>query len=368
METEKSGDTSALIDFVTSTYGQSPISLPVKPEHLDPFYAGAIPPVVALPDGMRLHALKEFADAFRTRPGLISDRAVVTQAESLVDYVNRFKLAESALFLTDNPTEPALTAIIDYHGATAPALPANCKHTVRYAFPLTDQWKAWMKVTIASSDPRTLLSQEDFANFMEDHQNDIENPPADWLMLTGDTLAVVLDLLNLHDDKAPKDEEGNYIDTAQALVDASDPQDQDEDRYVPRSALYKLRQKRFGNVVRMTKLAQGVSLSQGSRVTQNINIRTGERELFFKEENSTHDGSGRKVTVPEMFFINIPVFEGDEPRLLPVRVFYRAGGGSLRWGLQLIDPNRMLRRAVGAVGRQVAEDTSLPLYFGKATT
>ena len=42
--------------------------------------------------------------------------AELTTVVSLINYANRFKLADSAVFANDDPEKPSLLAVIDFHG------------------------------------------------------------------------------------------------------------------------------------------------------------------------------------------------------------------------------------------------------------
>jgi hypothetical protein len=68
--------------------------------------------------------------------------------------------------------------------------------------------------------------------------------------------------------------------------------------------------------------------------------------------------------VPEIFLIDIPLFDGEARRLLPVRLFYRKHGSGIKWAIQLVDYQRMVKEAVADAATSVAAQTGIPLFQG----
>lgn len=313
--------------------------------------------VAEISTGRTLVSTKNLIDEYRTQPERLRATAKLHTLASLIDYAKRFKKLESALHAS--LFEPyRLTAKIDYHGMGADAAPSFNTHSAVYDFPLSEPMQAWMKVANGK-----LINQEEFAHFLEDREIDIHNPPADWMMLEASQLQLMLDLLNLRDDISPVDPKtGLYIGPDGKLL--ADEAPEPEEGYIPRKAVYKLRRKKFATSLHMERFAQGIEITNNQHAAQSYDKKSGQRSVIFKEDHT--DSEGREVKVPDMFLINIPVFEGGVRHLLPVRLYYRLNSksGSITWGMQLIDPNRMIRIAVETAARQAAEETALPLFFG----
>lgn len=353
-------DAGAIIEFASELC--RPAILPTRDEGWDERLA-----LVAKPNGQELVDLKPFLDKLRVAPERIEAAALTTTVGSFIDYVNRFKIADSAVFLKDDPLKSSLLGVIDFHGGSPDqtvtavhvsstdstpgswATPRFGAHTVRYEFPLADQFKAWSEIY---GKP---LSHEDMATFLAERQYDIANPPLDWMMVDAETVKLILHLLNIGDDQ------GDVNDTAPHV----EPADDGEDRYIPRSALYKLRQIRFGSVHRLIQMARTIEISAQQRSVEGYNPRTGERTVKFEEEHDTRDKAGRQVIVPDAFLLRIPVFEGETPQLLPVRLQYRrAPGGGIKWFMTLVEWRRAVRFAVKTEADRVASETGLPLFCG----
>jgi Uncharacterized conserved protein (DUF2303) len=318
--------------------------------------------LVALPKGLELKDLSPFIEKYLHRPIRIREHAQLDTLDSLVDYANRFKTPVSALFADAT----SLTAAIDWHGQGPEALPDFVTHRAVYGFPLSSQFLAWHEATKLSLDPQGMMDQATFATFLEDHIWDIDNPPVDWMMLPREQLDLLLELLNLRDDVGERDAAGNYILPEVGADRDPDALDDDEDavRYVPRAALYKLRQLKVGTTERIAQLAQGIEISVDQKVVSRYDPRSGMKELSFSED---HTGSnGRKVRVPQLLLLNIPVFDRGKPHLLPVRLFYRIRGGRVFWGVELMKTSDLIRRAIETAARDAATRTGLPLFFGNA--
>lgn len=305
--------------------------------------------LAVMPEGKKVVDLQPFLNALRDAPRRIETAAKATTVTSFIDYVNRFKTADSAIFAIDSPQRPSLLSIIDFHGQGSEAVPRFGVHTVRYEFPISEQIRAWSAISGQA------MSHADMATFITDRQYDIANPPLDWMQVRPETIALLTHLLNLGDDEGQIDD---------AAVDEPPPDD-GEDRYVPRSALYKLRQIRFGSAQRLIQLARTVEVAVNAKAVEGYNPKTGERTVTFTEEHQTHDKDGRKVIVPDAFLLRAPVFEGETEQLVPVRLQYRRKGGSLSWFMTLVAWERVVRFAVKAEADRVKAATDLPVFYGQ---
>ena len=95
-----------------------------------------------------LHAIAE-----RVKPFHRKGTARLETLASLVDWANRFKGDTSALFANPDMTAPSLTCIADYHDQGPGTIDPNsgdgtarhCHHRGLYKFPLSEEWKTWMK-------------------------------------------------------------------------------------------------------------------------------------------------------------------------------------------------------------------------------
>ncbi len=258
-------------------------------------------------DKVGAHALPASAfDAYRTQPVRRKGTATLLDLTSLIAHVERFKDSDTLIFAQDNRQAPSLTAVLDYHKAGAASDPRFGEHRAKFAFPLSDEWKAWV-----GSDKKP-MSMADFAAFLEDRIIDVLDDPSD-------------------------------------LPD-------DMQRFVKAIG---------GNIASPTKLmeiAVGLKVHEKSNVGETVNLASGEGEISFV---STHtDGSGKPLKVPNLFLIGIPVFKNDASYRIAVRLRYRKRDGGLLFWYELWRQEPVFDFAFGEALDRVRKETGLPVLLG----
>lgn len=121
-----------------------------------------------VPDG---YAAKDVTDPhglYPRKPSYIKQRVEVQTLDSLVEYVNAFKTADTKLFA--DMMGNSITAVIDYHHNDGKA--ENAAHIVTMALPYSEEWKLWTAI-----DDK-LQGQLEFARFLEENHPDIAQPNA----------------------------------------------------------------------------------------------------------------------------------------------------------------------------------------------
>ncbi|MBB3996909.1 DUF2303 family protein [Aureimonas pseudogalii] len=257
-------------------------------------------------DEPRLVSVKAFADEWRTHPPFRIGQARALTLESFIALVNRQKEADSAIFCDSDWRKPAMTAVIDYHASDddrdATEIGAG-KHRVHYAFPLSEEWKGWIK---GDGVP---MSQQDFAEMIEDRIGDLVAPEDAW--------------------------------AARAERDF---------------------QTRIANPAQMLTLSRGLEVNVEARVKESKVLQSGEGSLVFEETHK--DSSGAAIKVPGLFMLRIaPFFMGD-PVEIPVRLRYRVRAGAIIWIYQIYRPDQSITEAVRAAMQDVRAKTELPVFEG----
>ncbi|MDX0213115.1 DUF2303 family protein [Sinorhizobium meliloti] len=242
-------------------------------------------------------------ERFREHPRRKSGTAKVATLESLISLIDRHKTEHSAIFAETNWEKPSITAVFDYHEAKNGGLADNGKHRAHYEFPLSEEWKARVKI---NGKP---LEQVEFAEFIEDHIAELSAP----------------------DSFEAEDFRG-----------------------------------KFGFKVaypnELVALSRGLQVHAETRVKNNVVLQSGEGEITWDEEH--RDAQGNKLTVPGMFILSIaPFFMGD-PTRIPVRLRYRVSGGKVLWICQLYRPDVHITQQVMRDLERVANETELPHFQG----
>jgi uncharacterized protein YfdQ (DUF2303 family) len=133
----------------------------------------------------------EVTDAYGlklTKPRYIRQTVTIETADSLVDYVKRFKGPDTVLFAEIAANR--IVALIDYHPAVLPPggpetrsdTAAHVAHRAKMELPFSEEWALWTKIS------GKLMPQLEFARFVEENAADIRAPDG------GELLDAVRDL------------------------------------------------------------------------------------------------------------------------------------------------------------------------------
>lgn len=249
-------------------------------------------------------------DEYRLNPRTREGSATLTSIESLIDHVNRFKDADSALFAVDDRANPSITAVLDYHRAGAAAEPRFGRHRSLFQFPLSDEWKAWTK-----SDGET-FSMGEFAAFLEDRIID------------------VLDLIP-GEDSLPEDMQ-RFVNTVGGSI---------------------------ASPSKLIELSVGLKVNEQSAVKEAINLSSGEAQVQFIAQHV--DDAGQPLRVPGLFLIGIPVFRHGPHYRIAARLRYRKTPVGLVFFYQLWRADRVFDHSFREACERVRVETDLPMLFGK---
>lgn len=273
--------------------------------------------IASVPTGRKLESLLKFEDERLDAPRRFKGTATVNDLGSFVALTNRGKADNSVLFAIKNPERTAcsLTAVLNYNegqDGPEPGEPRFGDHRIVYAFPLSDEWKAWHKSNGAK------MSQADFAEFIEDRVADLIEPP---------DMAV----------------DGPDVDSTIELA-------------------RKLGGK-FGSPSRLVELSRGMKVNADVRVAGAVNLSSGEGQIQFEETHK--DGQGAPLTVPQLFLVAIPVFDAGPLYRIAVRLRYRLSQGSVVWFYELYRPEKSFDHAFAEACEYAEEKTELRLFQGK---
>jgi uncharacterized protein YfdQ (DUF2303 family) len=289
--TKSESDLSALLTFAKST-------LAVSQFPLEDNTIAAVPNAMG---GRELVSLERFRDELRDAPKRAKGTAEALTLESFIDLTNRHKDESSAIFGDFAGSAPSLLAVIDYH-QVAHKGPRFGAHRVRYAFPLSPEWKAW-----SASDGK-VMGQGEWGMFVEDRIADLA---------------------------APFDAE--------------------------RSEFERLFQTKIATPAELVQLSRGMALTIESAVKDVRVLQSGEMEVSYEEVHK--DGRGEKLVVPGLFIVSIPLFIGSEPSRLIARLRYRkTDGRRLVWLFQFYRADIALRAALEAALERAGEETGLPFF------
>lgn len=259
--------------------------------------------------GVQVLETSGYLDDYRTRPERRKGTARALDLASFMSLTQRFADEDSALFADPSPTHPSLTAVLDYHRQTADGAPRFGEHRVVYAFPLSDEWKAWQAMNGKE------MSQAQFAEFVENRILDVADPSGAGEM-------------------------------ARALAEGTGAT--------------------FASPSRLLELSRGLSVRVGQKVRNAANLATGEVEVQFVTEHQ--DQLGQPLRVPSAFLVAFPVFRQGDAFKLPVRLRYRLRDGDVRWFYELYRADLAFEAAFNEACAKAHQQTGLPLFFGAPET
>ncbi len=300
----ESGPEGALLEQVRSLVEEH-----LRPELInvtDPLSDVTIPAILTREgvEAVPAHVFDDYLTAPRDRRGT----ANMTSLSSFIDHVQRFKSPHSAIFACDDRTRPALTAVLDYNPAGADSAPTHGRHRTTFAFPLSDEWKAWQ----AANDKK--MGMADFAAFLEDRIVDVDA-----------------------DDAAASDEISRLITTLGGRRMVASP-------------------------TKLIELSRGLAVHENAVIREAVKLSSGEGEVVFQSEHM--DAAGDRLTVPTMFLLAIPVFRNGAPYQVLARLRYRKGQNGLVFWYELSRTDRVFDHAFDEAVEQVQTATSLPVFRG----
>lgn len=262
-------------------------------------------PFAVVPEGKKLESLVPLFDAFRPAPLRRKGEAKIRDRASFIAHVEAFKDKDSAIFAVPDRANPRLLAVYDYNekGGIADVKPRFGQHRALYRCELSEQWKAWRGVHGRN------LSQTEFAAFLEDHIEDV------------------------------------------CLVDGPHIKEMTE-----------LLEAKVGGPSAMLKLSRGLQVTATTTVHNAVTLSTGEVQVVFTEQHK--DGNG-PITTPNLFFLQIPIFEGGDAYQVGVRLRYRLSEGKLSWSLVLYRDDKVFESAFNGVIAKVKEETDVAIYLGE---
>lgn len=264
--------------------------------------AGLPPTVPVLFDrkGQRVIGLKGEIDAARQEPARRKGVAKADTLQGFIDLTKRFKDDRSAIFAATMWPKPHLLSVLNYSTADTPHW---SDHRIRYEFPLTEEFTAWVE---GDGKP---LDQGDFAAFVEEHAAELA---------------------------APFDGEVNEYE-----------------------ALFK---ERFATPSDVLALSRHLEVFVGAKAKQGIRLQTGERVVEFTEEHL--NGKGEKIEIPGIFMVSVAAFVSGDLVRIPARLRYRIAGGSIKWFYQLYRWEFWLRTAVQQALARAGKECDLPTFEG----
>jgi uncharacterized protein YfdQ (DUF2303 family) len=292
----------AIVELANRAAEIAPLNLDIGSD-LGAGLPGRIPLIIDHRTGQGVTALKDLIERYRFKPARKAGAARALTLASFIDLTNRHKTTDSAVFAQTDWTKPGFTAVIDYHENASAGAADNLRHRIEYAFPASEEWKAWVKMNGEA------MEQAEFAAFLEDRIADLSAPT------TAEKIALERDF-------------ATTVATPAELI----------------------------------QLSRGLQVNVSSVVKNMTTLQTGEASIQFEEQHAGADGKPLKV--PGIFMLGIAPFFMGEKISLPVRLRYRKAGTKILWFYQMYRPDQFVTERVRDDLDTVATKTELPTFEG----
>jgi uncharacterized protein YfdQ (DUF2303 family) len=262
---------------------------------------------VAVPQSVRIESWKPYADQFLVAPSRAKGFARFDALSDFIDYSQKFERAGSVVFVQSQFDAFKLSAqlVIDYSTRNA----ADWHEWgATYETSASLELKEWLRFS------GKFVSQAEFARFLEDRILDVSFP---------------------HDDDCCSEIMVKFKEVTGSVV-ASPSQ--------------------------LIALSRGLQVTDQAKVSQFLNLSTGETVMHFTSEHGGADGA--KLQIPNLFQIAVPLFKGEEPISLPVRLRYRVKEGSVVFAVDLYGLHPAFEASANDMIQKIAFKTALSVWNG----
>lgn len=264
--------------------------------------------LAAVPSGQQLHSLKKFFDENLPTPERSKGTSSHLNAGSFIQHVLRHKSENSVIFASGDTANPSFTAIYNYN-QSGQKNPQFGDYRSVFSCKLSKEWEKW------NEQNGETLDQLEFAEFIEDRIEDIIDAP-----------------------------------------DLNDPKN---------AALKELAITlgyQFGNKLKIMELSRGISINEANKAKAICSLATGQGVIEYSSEHN--DAEGKRLVIPGLFMIGIPVFREGLLYRVPVKLRYRINSGKVTWAYILNRQEKFFDDAYNDLSAQIAKETGLPIFVG----
>lgn len=122
---------------------------------------------------------------------------------------------------------------------------------------------------------------------------------------------------------------------------------------------------------RMLEIALNFRAKQGIVFKSGLRLQDGQVQLEYTEQNEGGAGAAGNMKVPELFVLEIPVWEGLDAKKykFEARLRYKIGSGVVAFRYELVRPHKVVETAFKDVLDQIRKDVKdVPIIFGSPDT
>jgi hypothetical protein len=116
----------------------------------------------------------------------------------------------------------------------------------------------------------------------------------------------------------------------------------------------------------LQEIAETLQMNVGVKVSSAVRIRDGQRQIKFEESTDARAGAELTTTIPEIITLRLPLFEGDDPEEILVRLIYRNQQGQVRMGIKIVDRADRELQKFHETCNAIGDALGVTVVFGKA--
>lgn len=255
-------------------------------------------------------------------PRQLKAREAAETLDGFIQVVSRHRGTNTAIEALRGD-KPRMLAYVDYHVASDGSKGPEARrllHSVEYAFPFTEAFSMWEK------SGQQWQSKRDFLKFVQDRTADMVNPR---------------EIIADKDSITRREFEG---------VLRSRGMGRDEREAANLEVL-------FGAPEQLISGARAMGAISAEEYEE-VEAGLGEVTIAYKKADKTTNAE----KVREFYLVEVAVFEGEAPQVLPARLRAQVERGALYLRLELIGLKELVKRSFEAACARVATETKCPVY------
>lgn len=242
--------------------------------------------------------------------------------DGFIALVRRHRGTNTAIEALRMP-DPTMKAYVDYHGASDGTKGPEARrllHKIAYEFPFTEAFRSWASAGLAWN------SKRDFLKFVQDRTADMVNP------------------------RETEADENSVTRREFEGVLRSRGMDKDQRKAADLEVL-------FGTPEQLIAGARAMGAISAEEYDE-VEAGLGEVSISYKKADKTTNAE----KVREFYLVEVSVFEGEAPQVLPARLRAMVEKGQLFLRLELIGLKELVRKSFEAACAKVASETACPVY------
>ena len=254
-------------------------------------------------------------------PRLLVAAEVAETQEGFIALVQRHGGTNTAIEALLTPS-PSMKAFIDYHVPSNGEGPEarRLKHSVSYTFPYSIRMQAWFAAA------GTWLPKRAFLTFVQERVADIVSP-YEVEAAPGSVTRMEFEGVLRSRGKSREEREAAALETL------------------------------FGTPEHLCNGAKAMGAISAEEFDE-VEAGLGDVHISWKKSDKTTGSEN----VREFYLVEVAVFEGEQPQVLPARLKVKVENGALYMRLELLGLRTVIERSFAAACARVADETKRPVY------